>query len=75
MRVQSLGQEDPGGRYGNPFQYSYLENPTDRGALQATVHAVANSWTQQNDKTTTLLTVGEIKDGRKQHQLFLQGIY
>ena len=26
---------------GNPLQYSCLENPIDRGALQATVHAVA----------------------------------
>ena len=26
---------------GNPFQCSYLENPMDRGALQATVHGVA----------------------------------
>ena len=26
---------------GNPFQYSCLENPTDRGAWQATVHEVA----------------------------------
>ena len=25
---------------GNPLQYSYLENPTDRGAWQATVHGV-----------------------------------
>ena len=72
--VPGLGRSPVKGN-GNPLQYSYLENPTDRGALQATVHAVANSWTQQNDKTTTLLTVGEIKDGRKQHQLFLQGIY
>ena len=23
---------------GNPFQYSYLGNPMDRGALRATVH-------------------------------------
>ena len=22
----------PGGRHGNPLQYSYLENPLDRGA-------------------------------------------
>ena len=34
------------GRYsgegnGNPLQYSYLENPMDRGAWQATVHGVA----------------------------------
>ena len=38
------------GRYhgegnGNPFQYSCLENPMDRGALQATVHGVAKSQT------------------------------
>ena len=26
---------------GNPFQYSCLENPRDRGAWQATVHGVA----------------------------------
>ena len=26
---------------GNPFQYSCLENPVDRGAWQATVHRVA----------------------------------
>ena len=26
-------------------QYSYLENSTDRGAWQATVHGVAKSWT------------------------------
>ena len=25
---------------GNPFQYSCLENPMDRGAWQATVHGV-----------------------------------
>ena len=28
------------GMHGNPFQYSCLENPTDRGAWQATVHEV-----------------------------------
>ena len=30
----------------NPFQYSFLENSTDREAWQATVHAVAKSWTR-----------------------------
>jgi len=30
----------PGGGHGNPLQYSYLENPKDRGAWQATVHRV-----------------------------------
>ena len=28
----------PGEGDGNPLQYSYLENPIDRGALWATVH-------------------------------------
>ena len=36
----------PGGRYGNPLQYSCLENPMDRGAWQATVRRVAKSWTR-----------------------------
>ena len=31
----------PGGGHGNPLQYSYLDNPMDRGAWQATVHRVA----------------------------------
>ena len=35
-----------GGRHGNPLQYSHLENPTDRGAWQVTVHRVAKSWTR-----------------------------
>ena len=30
----------PGGGNGNPFQYSCLENPMDRGAYHAAVHAV-----------------------------------
>ena len=36
----------PGGGHGYPLQYSCLENPMDRRAWQATVHRVANSWTQ-----------------------------
>ena len=35
-----------GGGHGNPLQYSYLENPMDRGAWQAIVYRVAKSWTQ-----------------------------
>ena len=35
----------PGGRNGNPFQYSCLENPMDRGTWQATVHGVRKSRT------------------------------
>ena len=36
----------PGGGIGNPLQYSFLENPMDRGAWQAIVHGVAKSQTQ-----------------------------
>ena len=32
-----------GGGHGNPLQYSYLENPMDRGAWWARVHRVATS--------------------------------
>ena len=35
----------PGEGNGNPFQYSCLENPMDRGDCQATVHRVAKSHT------------------------------
>ena len=36
----------PGEGHGSPLQYSYMENPTDRGAWQATVHGVTKSQTQ-----------------------------
>ena len=35
----------PGEGHGNPLQYSYLENPMDRGTWRATVHRVTKSWT------------------------------
>ena len=34
---------------GNPLQYSFLEDSTDRGGWQATVHTVAKSQTQLSD--------------------------
>ena len=37
--IPGLGRS-PGEGNGNPLQYSCLENPTDRGAWQATVHGV-----------------------------------
>ena len=36
-------EKSPGGGYGNPLQYSCLENPVDKGAWQATIHMVAKS--------------------------------
>ena len=35
----------PGEGNGNPLQYSWLGNPMDRGAWQATVHGVAEEST------------------------------
>ena len=34
-------ERSPGEGNGNPLQYSYLENPMDRGTWQATVHRFA----------------------------------
>ena len=45
----------PGGGHGNLVQYSYLENPMDRGDWQATVHGVAKSWAQLSKQQQPLL--------------------
>ena len=42
--ISGVGRS-PGEGNGNPFQYSCLENPMDRGARRATVLGVAQSWT------------------------------
>ena len=44
---RSLGEGN-----GNPLQYSCLENPTDGGVWQATIHGVAKSWTRLSDFTS-----------------------
>ena len=43
----------PGGRHGNPLQYTCLENPMDWGAWWATVHSVSRSRTRLSDRTHT----------------------
>ena len=43
----------PGGRHGMSLQYSCLENPVDRGAWWATVHAGPKSQTQLSRHTCT----------------------
>ena len=43
--VLGLGRS-PGEGHGNPLEYSFLENPMDRGACQTTVHRVAQSRTR-----------------------------
>ena len=42
----------PGEEHGNPFQYSCLENPLDRGIWWATVHGVTKSRTWLKQLTT-----------------------
>ena len=56
MRLGSiLGWERyPGGGYGNSRQCYCLENPTDRGVWQDTVHRVAKSQTQLKGQHTSL---------------------
>ena len=49
--IPGLGR-DPGKGNRNSLQYSYLENPMDRGAWWATVHGV-QSQTQLDNLTTT----------------------
>ena len=48
--IAGLGRS-PGEAIGNPLQYSCLENPTGRGAWQATVHGIAKRQTQLSDQT------------------------
>ena len=50
--IAGLGRS-PGKGNDNPLQYSCLENPTDRGAWQATVHQVAKSQTRLSDLAHT----------------------
>ena len=49
--VRSLGRESPRGGHGNPLQYSFLENPTDRGAWWAAVHRIAKNRTRLSGLT------------------------
>ena len=51
---------------GNPLQYSYLGNPMDRGAWQATVHGVTKE-SQLNDKTTR-----EVIKFKRGHEALIQ---
>ena len=44
--IPGLGRSSGEGN-GTPLQYSYLENPVDRGAWWATVHGVTESDTTE----------------------------
>ena len=45
-----MQRRSPGKGNGNPLQYSFLENPMDRGAWRAAVHGVA----KESDMTEQL---------------------
>ena len=47
-RLDPGSGRSPGGGDSNPLQYSWLENPMDRGAWWATVHGVTSSQMQLN---------------------------
>ena len=49
--IPGLGRS-AGGGHGNPLQYSYLENPLDRGAWRATVHRIVKRQTRLNRLST-----------------------
>ena len=60
------GSGRAGGGHGNPFQYSCLEIPMDRGAWQATAYRVEKSRTQVKQLSTQahliLSFTGEIQE-------------
>ena len=43
----------PRGENGNPLQYTFLENPMDRGAWWATIHRVKKSWIWLNQLSSS----------------------
>ena len=49
--VSGLGRS-PGGGHGKPLQYSWLENPMERGAWWATIHRITESQTQLKQLST-----------------------
>ena len=60
-RVQSLGQEDTSGeQYGNPLQYSCLEDHMDRGAWRATYSPWGRKELDTAERLTLLLLVATI---------------
>ena len=61
--IPGLGRS-PGEGNGNPLEYSCLENPTDGGAWQATVHGVTKSRTRLSDFTQHLCG-GEMWEGKQ----------
>ena len=65
--IKDVGSISRSGRYpegenDNPLQYSYLENPMDRGAWQATVNRVAKRQTQLKQLSTQLRQTSRVTE-------------
>ena len=65
--IPGLGRS-PGEGNGNPLQYSFPENPMDRGAWQATVHGVTKSQTRLSNFTSLHFTSLWIIEKAKEFQ-------
>ena len=63
--------------YGNPLQYSCLENPMDRGAWRATVHGVTKSltWLKRFSTHKSSLTPSTMWRHRKDSCLWTRNPY
>ena len=76
--IPRLGRS-PGGGHGNLLQHSCLENPMDRGDLQARVHRVTKSQTRlkplskhaSSERSKTFKDKGKKK--YKEHKIISQG--
>ena len=64
----------PGGGYGNPPQYSCLENPMDRGPWRATVHGVTKSQTRLQRISTQASAFSEAtkRNSKQDYNIFLK---
>ena len=77
--IPGLGRS-PGGRNGNPLQYSCLENSMDRGVWWATVHGVTKTWTklsahtcmERHQKTMVIFRVKKFGEWHSKYVLNIQ---
>ena len=65
--IPRLGSSPEGGN-GNPLQYSWLENPMDRGAWQAAVHGIIQlDMTEASEKAGLKLNIQKTKNMASGH--------
>jgi len=69
--ISGLKRSHSGG-HDNLFQYSYLENPMDRGAWRATVYVVTKSQTRLKRLSTHVLL---LYNGAKEDDCILSSFY